>query len=168
MNGIKPTDNSVNAYTYYNKNPDLWLTSENLRDFGATSLMAVGDYFGISSLNRIYLGVRNAKTKAGWKKTDYLPNASLSYPDILLLDDMLVKAKKKGSKISYTTDRLLAGNYKVYRWIPGSVTHHKEESSNRWKPIARHTQKKTGKFEFTLKAAKAGERFDALLLIYEP
>jgi len=152
-------------YTYYNNNPNLWLTSENLRNFGAISLTAVGDYFGISSPDRIYLSNRNAKAKNAWEKIDYLPKAS--YPDILLLDDLLVKAKKKGSTISYSTGKLLAGTYKIYRWIPGSVTNHQDESNNFWKPIALHTQKKTGTFELKLKATEAGELFDALLLVRE-
>ena len=155
-------------YTYYNNNPNLWLTSESLRDFGAVSLTAVSDYFGISSPNRIYLSNRNAKTKSGWERIDYRPNASTSYPDVLLLDDMMVKAQKKGRKISYTTGNLLAGTYQVYRWIPGSVTNHQDANSNRWKLITRHTQKKPGVFELKLKAGKAGELFDALLLIREP
>ena len=156
-------------YTYYNKKSDLWVTSESLRDFGAVSLTAVGDYFGISSPDRIYISNKNAKAKTGWEKIDYLPKASTSYPDTLLLDDMLIRAKKKGSKISYKTDKLLpAGTYKVYRWIPGSVTDHKNPDNNLWKPVAYHTQKKTGKFEFKMEAAGAGELFDALLLIREP
>ena len=154
-------------YTCYNNNFDLWVTSENLRDFGATLLTATGDYFGISSPDRIYIGNRNAKTKSGRKKTDYLPGASTSYPDLLLLDDLLIKAEKKGAKISYTVEKLSAGTYKIYRWIPGPITNHKDKTVNFWKPVACYTQKKTGRFKFTLKAAEAGELFDALLLVRE-
>jgi len=151
-------------YTYYNKKSDLWVTSESLRNFGAISLTAVGDYFGISSPDRIYVSNRNAKAKSGWEKIDYLPKESTLYPDIMLLDDMLIRAKKEGSKISYKIDKLPPGTYKIYRWIPGSITNHKNPDNNLWNPVAYHTQKKTGKFEFKMEATAADELFDALLL----
>lgn len=157
-------------YTFYNLRPDRpWVSPETLRDFGRATLTAVGDYYGISSPERIVVSNRNAKTKGKWEKSELcaapLPDSGkVSATDLLYLGNLRLKALKEGSRISYRIDELPAGSYTVYRWIPGALNNPADGASC-WKPVSYHVQEKNGKCVLQFTATHEGEAFDALLLV---
>ncbi|MDR0659900.1 MAG: hypothetical protein LBG19_03665 [Prevotellaceae bacterium] len=149
-------------YTYYSNRPDKpWVTNENLRDFGVTTLRAVADYFGISSTNRIIIDNTDAKLGGGWN--------TVRSTDVVFHGEDCVAPQKAGSKIIYRTSNVTAGSYKVYIWHPGSVTN--ESVSNTWLYLQDYQQKKSGKLSLKLKAENAhlangkAKLYDAILLV---
>ena len=149
-------------YTYYSNRPDKpWVTDENLRDFGVTTLMAVSDYFGFSSSNRIIIDNTNAKLSGAW--------STISSTDVVFHGNNCVAPQKVGSKITYRAENLAAGSYKVYIWYPGAVEN--ETEANTWLYLQDYQQKKSGKLSLKLsvdslrlKNGKA-KLYDAILLV---
>lgn len=149
-------------YTYYCNNPDgPWVSSETLRDFGAKTLTAVADYFGISSPNRIIIDNTNTKLKGGW--------SHINSTDVVYHGQDCVKPQKAGSKITYRADNVTAGSYKVYIWYPGSVNN--DTQANTWLYLQDYHQKKNGKLSLKLNVEKLHHSngntmlYDAILLV---
>lgn len=149
-------------YTYYSNRADKpWVTNENLRDFGITTLTAVADYFGVSSSNRIIIDNTDAKLSGRWSTTNST--------DVVFHGENCVTPQKIGSKITYRMDNIAAGNYKVYIWHPGPVDNEKE--SNTWVYLQDYHQKKNGKFSLKLNVDNMylnngkTKLYDAILLL---
>ncbi|MDR0845438.1 MAG: aspartate/glutamate racemase family protein, partial [Tannerella sp.] len=146
-------------YTYYGAS-DIWVDTQNLRDFGKATLHAIAMYFGVSTPDRILLDNESAKAKGRWEKVE---SAGKVY-----LGDNYVSAQKANSKLTYQYKNLPAGNYQVYRWSVGESSENPAYDSNKWVPAGAHTQKKTSKFKYRLTAGKPGEIFDAIMLVKDP
>lgn len=151
-------------YTYYSNRPDKpWVTTENLRDFGVTTLTAVADYFGISSPNRIIIDNTNAKLGSGWN--------TINTTDVVFHGTDCVVPQKVGSKITYQAANVAAGSYKVYIWHPGGVDN--EAESNTWLYLQDYRQKKSGKLSLKLTVDNMrlnngkAKLYDAIMLIKE-
>ncbi|MDR1347012.1 MAG: hypothetical protein LBJ63_01075 [Prevotellaceae bacterium] len=143
-------------YTYFGES-NIWLNTENLRDFGKTTLNAVAMYFGICTPERIILDNEKAKTQGKWNeaKSDRM----------IYFGDSYLYPQKSGSKITYRHKKLSAGKYKIYKWIVGESSEKPAMNENKWILIDRHEQKKTSSFKYKFKPNNAGETFDAIMLV---
>ena len=74
-------------------------------------------------------------------------------------------AKKAGATANYSLKSLDKGEYTVYAWSTGENLTVSRDGENEWVKIGTHSQKEDGKFKYSRKAADAGERFDAIMLI---
>ncbi len=149
-------------YTYYSNRPDKpWVTTENLRNFGVTTLTAVADFYGISSPNRIIVDNTNAKMSGKWNH--------LSATDIVFHGEDCVAPQKVGDKITYRAANVTAGKYKVYIWHPGPVDNDAE--ANTWLYLQDYDQKKDGKLSLKLNVDSMylnngkAKLYDAILLV---
>ncbi|MDR1747356.1 MAG: hypothetical protein LBR49_08845 [Tannerella sp.] len=143
-------------YTYYGES-QIWVTPENLSDFGKATLQAVAMYFGVSMPGAILIDNENAKTRGKWKT-----ESSGKY--IYLGDDCL-SPQKVGNRITYRHKKLPAGKYRILRWKAGANSETPTPGANQLLPAGTHVQKKTSGFKYKLKATSADELFDALLLL---
>ncbi len=149
-------------YTYYSNRPDKpWVTNENLRDFGVTTLAAVADFYGVSSPNRIIIDNTNAKLGGGWN--------TINTTDVVFYGENCIAPQKVGSKITYHADNVAAGSYKVYLWHPGAVDN--EAETNTWLYLQDYQQKKSGKLSLKLTVDNMrlnngkAKLYDAILLV---
>ncbi|MDR1552535.1 MAG: hypothetical protein LBS69_03605 [Prevotellaceae bacterium] len=143
-------------YTYFGAS-NIWLNTENLRDFGKTTLNAIAMYFGICTPDRIILDNENAKTQGKWssEKSDKL----------IYFGENYLYPYKSGCKITYSYKKLSAGKYKIYKWAVGESGETPVTDKNRWILTGRHEQKKTANFKYKFKTNDSNEIFDAIMLI---
>ena len=149
-------------YTYYSNRPDKpWVTNENLRDFGVTTLTSVSDFFGVSSPNRIIIDNTNAKMSGKWNH--------FRTADIVYYGEDCVMPQQANNKITYRANNVAAGSYKVYCWHPGPVDNDAE--TNTWLYLQEYQQKKDGKLSLKLNAGSThfsngkAKLYDAILLV---
>ena len=142
-------------YSYYGAS-GIWVDTENLRDFGKTTLDAVAMYFGICTPNRIILHNENAKTQGKWLKTEQ--------DTTLFFGENYLMSQKSGNKITYQYKNLAAGNYKIYKWLVGKSGETPVFDANKWIFTGNYTQKKTADFKYKI-TANENELFDAIMLV---
>ncbi|MDR2652404.1 MAG: hypothetical protein LBC68_08850 [Prevotellaceae bacterium] len=143
-------------YTYFGES-NIWLDTENLRDFGKTTLNAIAMYFGICTPDRIILDNENAKTQGKWNKAK---------PDkMMYFGENYLYPQKSGCKITYKHKKLSAGKYNIYKWVVGESSENPETDKNKWVIIGKHEQKKTSNFKYKFKPDNNNEIFDAIMLI---
>lgn len=146
-------------YTHYNKNPEgEWLTVENLKKLSMNSMLAVSDYLEIGEPVRSVVSEPvNAKGFSTAKDAGHF-----------YFGDSYLIAQKENAKVKYKFYGLSEGKYDVYRWSVGEAKNVSGEGENEWgDSIGSVNVKKNGKGKFTVNATKAGEKFDAILLVRE-
>jgi len=144
-------------YTYYQLQPDGdWVTIQNLRQMGGLLLNAVGDYFGLSTPNRIIVQAQKPRNAKKW--------AFIMPEDIPFIGDGFYEAKRNHAKITYISPTLPAGHYRVYRWIPGSAVEVSPEGANEWVFMEDFVQTKGGVYKKDMKAP-VGAQENVLMII---
>jgi hypothetical protein len=143
-------------YTYFGAS-NIWLNTENLRDFGKTTLDAIAMYFGICTPDRIILDSENAKIQGKWKK--------LQSDKMLYFGDNYFCSQKSENKITCKYKKLPAGKYEIYKWNAGESSETPVTDMNRWILIDTHEQKKTSNFKYKFKSKTVNEILDAIMLI---
>ena len=143
-------------YTFYNNKRDgEWVSLENLREMAMNNVYAIGDYLQVPTSERII--VNEASKGKGCKKS-----ADMGY---IYHGKQHLVAKKAGATAKYSLKSLAEGEYTVYAWTTGENLTASREGENEWIEIGTYSQKEEGKFKYSRKAAAAGERFDAIMLI---
>lgn len=152
-------------YTFYSFNKEgEWVNDSNLRYFGERLLDAVAEYFGLSTPGRIL--IENPDNPKGW-----IP---LSNQTTAFMGESGWSATSAKSKIIYRTDMVEAGEYELYRYIPGdNVEPPKgrndfgdiDPGEHGWVFECDFTQKRDGRFKYVYKAKEIGDIADAILLI---
>ena len=144
-------------YTFYTENRDgEWVSLQNLRTLAEYSFHAICDYLNIKNSQRVVID-NPTKTNKSFSK--------ISEPDKIFFGDDYFIANKKGAKLSYSFDNLKKGAYIIYRWQPGvNIEKSDTEAAGQWVKYGTHTQKKDGKFSYTITSASAEEIFDAIQL----
>ena len=142
-------------YSYYGKS-NIWVTTENLRDFGKATLDAVAMLFRISTPNRIILQTENAQTQGKWLKNEQ--------DTMLFICKHYLVSQKDGNKITYQHKNLAKGQYKIYKWLVGKSGETPVYDANKWIFISDYTQKKTADFKYKI-STKENEFFDAIMLV---
>ena len=158
-------------YTCYSFDRDgLWTDDDNLRAFGARTLLAIAEYFGLSLPGR-YIIETPARMKSGWEP---FGDESRSY---LGADGWI--ATRTGARVVYRMEDLPAGSYAVYRFVPGDCIEPtrsialKDPATGEWIDPGVHgwayldtiEQPGSGHFRYVYKAAGIGDTADALLLV---
>ena len=143
-------------YTFYNNKRDgEWVSLDNLREMAVNNVRAIGDYLQVPTSERVI--VNEANKGKGFKKC-----SDLGY---IFHGKRHLVAKKADASVTYKLESLDKGEYTVYAWSTGENLTASREGENEWIEIGSHSQKENGKFQYTRKAAAAGERFDAIMLI---
>jgi hypothetical protein len=142
-------------YTYFGAG-NMWLNTENLRDFGKTTLNAIAMYFGVCTPGIIILDNENAKTQGKWNE--------VKSDKMIYFGNNYLYPQKAGTKISYCYKKLSAGKYKIYRWDAGESSETTATYKNKWILIETHEQRKTSGFKYKFKT-DGNEIFDAIMLI---
>ncbi|MFA6769931.1 MAG: M14 family zinc carboxypeptidase, partial [Bacteroidales bacterium] len=147
-------------YTYYNQDREgPWVSIENLSELATSSLYAVSDLLDLDKSNRILIDPTEEKIPRKWLKSEV--NDSIFFGKSYLI------AQKEGAKLKYTVNNLPRGRYTLYKWQVGPAAKVFPTDVNVWTKEAIIIQKRDGKFNFKIKATKAGEKADALLLVKE-
>jgi hypothetical protein len=142
-------------YTYCGTR-NIWFDTENLRDFGKTTLDAIAMYFGICTPDRIILHNENAKTQGKWLKNEQ--------DTMLFFGENYLLSQKSGNKITYQHKNLAAGEYKIYKWLVGKSGETPVFDSNKWIFVNNYTHKKTADFKYKIETTE-NELFDAIMLV---
>ncbi|MDR2292374.1 MAG: hypothetical protein LBE11_02750 [Prevotellaceae bacterium] len=143
-------------YTYFGAS-NIWLNTENLRDFGKSTLDAIAMYFGICTPDRIILDNENANMQGKWEK--------VKSDKMLYFGENYLSSQKRGSKITYKHKKLPIGKYKIYKWNAGESGETPVANMNQWIFIDTYEQKKTSNFKYKFKPKSSNENFDAIMLI---
>jgi hypothetical protein len=142
-------------YTYFGAS-NIWLTAENLGDFGKTTLDAIAMYFGICTPNKLILNNENAKTHGKWEK--------IKSDRMIYFGENYMYPQKSGSKIIYKHKKLPEGKYKIYKWDAGKSSEIPDKDKNKWTLINTHVQKKTSNFKYKFRPS-SNEIFDVIMLV---
>lgn len=134
-----------------------WVTTETLREMGINTAIAIGDYFGISSFERMVLEQPDSYNKNRW--------SSANDQGRIYFGENYLIARKEGATLRYEYHYIPAGTYKVYKWSVGKVRKISEPQENRWEEVETIVRKKAGKFVYRYKAPLRGDMADNLLLI---
>lgn len=136
-------------YTYYNDNPDgTWVTLENLKELGVSTLKAVGDYYRLSSPECYYLDP--VPTRPGeWH--------FLSSDKVVFMGSGYYEAKRKGAIMRYSHDNLPAGKYALYKWKPGFCEQVSLPGENEWQKMEEF-EHKGGDYWYSSPALSQGAR----------
>ncbi|MCL2727522.1 MAG: hypothetical protein FWD56_03975 [Bacteroidales bacterium] len=144
-------------YTYYQLQPDGdWVTICNLRQMGGQLLHAVGEYFALSTPDRLVLQPQKPRNTKQWEFQ--------TPEDEVFIGEGIYLAKQKNAKITYTSPVLPAGHYRVYRWVPGKAVEISADGSNEWVSIEEFVQTTAKPYKKELKVA-VGVQENALLII---
>jgi len=159
------------TYNCYSFDPDgLWADNDNIRLFGVRSLQAIAEYFGLSLPGR-YLVETPAQMKSGWEPYRHDGHS--------FIGTEAWRATRKGASVIYQLDRLPAGRYALYQFVPGDCIepegqyHFQDMETGAWTDPGVHgwvfvqtvEQPRDGRFRYTRIANSEGEWADALLLI---
>lgn len=147
-------------YTYYNQDREgPWVSIDNLNELALSSLYSVSDMLDLDKANRILIDPSEGKTPRKWDSSQ--DNSHIFFGDSYLI------SQSKGAKLKYTIDNLPKGAYTLYRWKIGPTAKTFPTDVNVWVKEAIIIQKRDGKFNYKIKASKAEEKADAILLVKE-
>lgn len=143
-------------YTYYNKDMGGdWVSIGNLKELSVSSLKAIGDYFGISSEDRVIIIEPHRVSKSFFDA-----NSEGGY---LYSGDKYFISQGSG-KIKFRAN-LSRGQYKVYRWVPGNIYSKEAVNDNCWIFERNLFVSKGGAINIPIRSNKKGELFNSILLI---
>jgi len=149
-------------YTYYCFDPTNWVTRENLAYFGQRVLRALAEYLEISTPDRIIVETPS-NPPYGWE---------LLGPEYSCLGENAWSAIVPGADMKYQLDNLAAGEYDIYRFVPGRNISPSRSGDERFEPgvhgwefVETFRQNKDGKFKYYVEAGEVGQMADALLLV---
>ncbi|MDR3226268.1 MAG: hypothetical protein LBT56_01170 [Prevotellaceae bacterium] len=143
-------------YTHYGTS-NIWVDTENLRDFGKATLNAIAMYFSISTPNRIIIDNETAKPSGTWEKSES--------DKIVYFGKDCLTSQKSGNKITYNYKKLPEGKYKIYKWNVGKSSETPTKNANEWIFIGNYKQKKISNFKYKFAAKNDNEIFDAIMLV---
>lgn len=150
-------------YTCYLMNTSgEWVSKENLAAFGRRVLEALAEYLEVSTPERFIVETPSKMAK-GW---------TLVGPDRSHMGENAWSAVAAGAVVKYRLNFLPKGEYELYRFAPGhnvslsgSGKEKFETGSHGWEFVENFSQRRDGRFKFTVKAPSAGFEADALLLV---
>ena len=143
-------------YTYYQLQPDGdWVTIENLREKGRLMLNAVGDYFSLSTPNRVIVQAQKPRNVRQWE--------FLTPEDMPFIGEGFYEAKRNNARITYLSPILPAGHYRVYRWVPGKAVEVSPQGTNDWVFMEEFVQTREGAYKKEMRASM-GAQENALLI----
>ncbi|MDR1783644.1 MAG: hypothetical protein LBR13_05225 [Dysgonamonadaceae bacterium] len=136
---------------------NIWVTPDNLRDFGKATLNAISAYLGITTPSCIIIDNDEAKTKGKWIKN--------SDDRFIYIGNNYLTPEKADSKITYNFKKLPAGKYLIYRWKAGLNSETPTPDANLWQQIGVYEKDKQSNFKYELKSRAKNEIFDAIMLV---
>lgn len=145
-------------YTFYNEDRSgTWVSLDNLKELGYSSLYAVSDILNLDRQNRILIDPEDNSSPRRWRR--------ISENDHIFFGDTYLEAERAGARLRYTTSNLPRGEYILYRWNVGPAENTFPEDTNIWTEEAIVVQRRDGKFTYTIRAFEEGEKRDAILLV---
>ena len=153
-------------YNCFSNNVDgEWASPENLGLFGERVLQAVAEFLEVSTPDRIIVETPATMPK-GWELLD----DSRSH-----MGDTGWRALKKDASVTYVLKSLPAGEYTVYRYVPGLNIHpaagsffregDEDPGTHGWVEAGTHVQQRTGEYRYIYRSTSEGDTADALLLV---
>lgn len=143
-------------YSFYNYTPDSTaVTIENLQELAANNVRAIGDYFQVSSNERLFLN----------EEMEDSNSIRVNDNKYLFFGKSFIKAKIAGAKVKYRSRRVNKGEYDLYIWKVGKATETENNELNSWIQVDSIVQENKGKFLYIYECKNKGEMVDNMMLI---
>lgn len=145
-------------YTYYNEdiNGD-WVSRENLKELGLSSLFAVSDLLNLDRESRIFVDVETIGDHKGWLvKSD---------DQSLYFGESYLESTRDRAKLRIRVPNLKKGRYILHKWETGPLAESYGLEKNIWVPIGEVIQKRDGRAKIEFTAKDISEKIDSFILI---
>ncbi len=147
-------------YTYYNENRlGTWVSTDNLKELGKSTLLAVSDLLNIGGNQRVIVDSDSERRNRGWILSENVNN--------IFFGNSFLISGKDNARLKLKADGLQKGNYVLYKWITGPAAKSFPENTNRWERISNIRVKQSGRYNLRYKSALKDDKVDAFLFVKE-
>ncbi|GAB1474900.1 hypothetical protein MASR2M69_23410 [Bacteroidota bacterium] len=147
-------------YTFYNENRQgIWVSTNNLKELGKSTLLAVSDLLNIGGEQRVVVEPKPVKRERRWLVSGDVNN--------VFFGDSFLISQKERARLSIKIKALNRGNYSLYKWVTGPAAKSFPENTNRWELISDIKVRKNGYYNLRYKSASKEDKVDAFLFVKE-